>query len=157
MELQGCGIARSSKSQNLSGIALPCLLVYALSFSFSQGESWGRVGRSSPWFSYVFFPERVASDFQGATFCGPGLLQSKFHLSTVTTLHQEKHNSSTLHGCSNLPAVPSGNGKAWSLSLPCQLPVVSPHEKVKSLCEFQLDWVSAAGVPFLTELLPPER
>lgn len=142
----------------ISQTYLSCLLVLALSVLVSPGDSWGNVGAGSPWFSFTFFPERVPSGFQGAAFCGPGLLQSKSHLSTVRTSHQEKHNSPTLHGCSNLPAVPSRSGKARSLSHPHRLTAVSLHEQAKSLYEFQVDWVlPVTGVPSLTELPPAER
>lgn len=151
IELQSWGITRSFKSQDLQGIALLPLGFCFFHFVLA-GRDLRQCGRGAPLFS-----KRVSSGFQGGTFCGPGLLQSKFRLSTVTTSHQEKHNSPILHGHPNLPAAPSESEKAQNLSCPCWLPAVSPPEKVKSLYEMQPDQASAAGVPFLTELPPPER
>lgn len=92
IELQTWGITRSFKGQDLSGIALLPLGFCFFHFVLA-GRELRQCGRGSPLFSFVFFSKRVASGLQGGTFCGPGLPQSKFDLSTVTALHQEKRKS----------------------------------------------------------------
>lgn len=157
IELQTWGITRSFKSQDLSGIALLPLGFCFFHFVLA-GRELRQCGRGSPLFSFVFFPKRVASGLQGGTFCGPGLPQT--NLTCLQSQHHTKKSATApsymvTPTCQQCPALRSG--KAWSLSCPCQLPAVSPPEKVKSLYEIQPDRGPAARVPFLTELLPPER